>query len=171
MSEKPGDPAGETGEMFGGAIEAQRRGVAMAQDWAAGVISQYNAQAESYRALTDAVRSSLEALDATLKSQEQTNRALRESLDAYRTLIENAGTSQERNLGMAQGYFESVVEALRGQLASSRALLAEPALRQQELFQNATKEWMDAYLRLLQSPFGPQGASRGTPGEAPREAE
>ena len=44
------------------------------------MIETYKSQAESYRALTDAMTSSMEALERTLKSQEETNRALKESL-------------------------------------------------------------------------------------------
>jgi len=142
------------GNLFSGAIEAQRRSVGLAQDWAEGVIGAYKVQAESYQALTDALLSSLEALESTLKSQEETNRALKQSLDAYRNVLENAGVSQEQNLRMAQSFFDDVVETLRLQLEGSRALLAEPVQRQQEFFQSMTQEWMDAYLKLLQAPFG-----------------
>jgi chromosome segregation ATPase len=137
--------------------------VGIAQDWAEGVIESYRAQAESYRALTDALLSSLEALESTLKSQEETNRALKQSLDAYRGVLESASASQERNLRAAQGFFDDIVETLRAQLESSRSLLAEPVQRQQEFFQSMTQEWMEAYMRLLQAPFGMQ---RGSPPRA-----
>jgi HPt (histidine-containing phosphotransfer) domain-containing protein len=155
------------GQLFGGALEAQRRSVGLAQDWAEGVISSYKAQAESYKALTDAMRSSMEALDSTLKSQEETNRALRQSLDAYRGVLENAGATQEQSLRVAQGFFEDVVKTLRLQLEGSQALLAEPVQRQQEFFQSVTQEWMDAYTKLLQAPFG-GGMSSGMGRESSR---
>jgi CII-binding regulator of phage lambda lysogenization HflD len=158
------EPAGQARDLFGGAIEAQRRSVGLAQDWAEGVIGAYRTQAESYQALTNALLSSLDALESTLKSQEETNRALKESLDAYRGVLENASLSQEQNLRVAQSFFEDVLETLRLQLEGSRSLLAQPIQRQQEFFQNMTQEWMDAYAKLLQAPFGlAGGVSRGTP--------
>ena len=54
---------------------------------------------------------------------------------------------------LAQNFFENIVGTLRDQLESSRSLLLEPAARQQELFQNLTQEWMDAYVRLLNAPL------------------
>jgi uncharacterized membrane-anchored protein YhcB (DUF1043 family) len=61
-----------------------------------------------------------------------------------------------------QNFFENVVETLRNQLESSRSLLMEPAAMQQELFQNLTQEWMDAYQKLLTAPleFYRAGAER-----------
>src|ERR671929_231372 len=117
------------------AVAAQQRSVGLAQDWAESVIETYKSQAESYRALTDAMASSMEALERTLKSQEETNRALKESLDAYRNVVESASETQERNMQLAQNFFDDVVQTLRGQLESSRSLLLEPATKQQEFFQ------------------------------------
>ena len=157
MANEPRNPA-EAGlramqDVVGGAISAQQRSVGLAQDWAESVIETYRSQAESYRALTDAMRSSVEALEKTLKSQEETNRALKESLDAYRNAIESAGQTQERNMQLAENFFDNIVETLRGQLESSRTLLSEPVAKQQELFQSMTQEWLDAYMRLLNAPL------------------
>jgi DNA anti-recombination protein RmuC len=157
VANEPQNPA-EAGlkamqEAVGGAVSAQQRSMGLAQDWAESVIETYKSQAESYRALTDAMTSSMEALERTLKSQEETNRALKESLDSYRNVVESAKETQERNMELAQNFFENIVETLRDQLESSRSLLLEPAARQQELFQNLTQEWMDAYVRLLNAPL------------------
>jgi DNA anti-recombination protein RmuC len=157
VANEPQNPA-EAGlramqDAVGGAVAAQQRSVGLAQDWAQNVIETYRSQAESYRALTDAMTSSMEALERTLKSQEETNRALKESLDSYRDVVESASETQERNLELAQNFFDDVVETLRDQLESSRSLLLEPAARQQELFQNLTQEWIDAYVRLLNAPL------------------
>jgi len=107
------------------------------------------------------------ALEQTLKSQEETNRALKESLDAYRNVVESASETQERNMELAQNFFDDIVETLRGQIESSRALLLEPATRQQEFFQNVTQEWIDAYVRLLNAPleFYRASAQRAEGGE------
>jgi DNA anti-recombination protein RmuC len=157
VANEPQNPA-EAGlramqDAVGGAVAAQQRSVGLAQDWAQSVIETYRSQAESYRALTDAMTSSMEALERTLKSQEETNRALKVSLDSYRDVVESASETQERNLELAQNFFDNVVETLRDQLESSRSLLLEPAARQQELFQNLTQEWIDAYVRLLNAPL------------------
>ena len=161
------NPFAAMGEMFGGAIAAQRRSVNMAQDWAESVVETYKSQAEGYQALTEAMRSSMTALERTLKSQEETNRALRESLEAYKKVVESASETQDRNSRLVQNFFDDVVKTLQGQLESSRALLAEPAQRQQEFFQNITQEWMEAYTRLLSAPFDAYraGAGGGAEGE------
>jgi len=140
-------------DVVGGAVAAQQRSMGLAQEWAESVIETYRSQAESYRALTEATRASMEALERTLKSQEETNRAIKESLDAYRNVLENASETQERNIQLAQSFFDDVVETLRSQLESSRSLLLEPAARQQAFFQNVTQEWIDAYVRLLNAPL------------------
>ena len=114
--------------------------------------------------------SSMEALERTLKSQEETNRALKESLDAYRNVVESASETQERNMQLAQNFFENIVGTLRDQLESSRSLLLEPATKQQEIFQNLTQEWIDAYVKLLNAPLefyragaeGARGEGSGT---------
>jgi DNA anti-recombination protein RmuC len=140
-------------DAVGGAVAAQQRSVGLAQDWAESVIEAYRNQAESYQALTDAMRSSMTALERTLQSQEETNRALKESLDAYRNVVESASETQERNMQLAENFFGNVVGTLRDQLESSRSLLLEPAAKQQEFFQNLTQEWIDAYVKLLNAPL------------------
>jgi len=157
VANEPQNPA-EAGlkavqDAVGGAVAAQQRSVGLARDWAGSVIETYRSQAESYRALTDAMTTSMTALQRTLESQEETNRALKESLDAYRNVVESASETQERNMQLAENFFGNVVETLRDQLESSRSLLLEPAAKQQELFQNLTQEWMDAYMSLLKAPL------------------
>jgi DNA anti-recombination protein RmuC len=125
----------------------------LAQEWSESLIETYRSQAESYRALTDAMSSSMTALERTLESQEETNRALKESLDSYRKVVESASETQERNMELAENFFGNIVETLRDQLESSRSLLLEPAAKQQEFFQNLTQEWIDAYVKLLNSPL------------------
>ena len=156
-------------DAVGGAVAAQQRSVGLAQNWAESVIETYRSQAESYQALTDAMTSSMTALQRTLESQEETNRALKESLDAYRNVVESANETQERNMQLAEDFFGNMVETLRGQLESSRSLLLEPAAKQQELFQNLTQEWMDAYVSLLKAPLefyraSAEGTTRGGAG-------
>ena len=171
MANEPQNPA-QAGlramqDAVGGAVAAQQRNMGLAQDWAQSVTEAYKSQAESYRALTDAMTSSMEALEKTLESQEQTNRALKESLDAYRNVVESASETQERNMQLAENFFDNVVETLRNQIESSREFLLEPATKQQELFQNLAQEWRDAYVRLLNAPleFYRTGAERTRRGE------
>ena len=157
MTEGSGNPAGAgprtVQDVLGGAVAAQQRSVSLAQDWTQGVIDSYKNQAESYQALMEAMQSSLAALETTLKSQEETNKALRQSLDAYKSALENASQTQERNMKLAQNFFDDVVGTLRGQLESSRSLLLEPAAKQQEFFQNVTQEWLDSYMKILNAPM------------------
>ena len=171
MANEPQNPA-EAGlkamqEAVGGAVSAQQRSMGLAQHWAESVIETYQSQAESYRSLTDAMTSSMEALERTLKSQEETNRALKESLDSYRNVVESASETQERNVQLAQSFFENIVGTLRDQLESSRSLLLEPATKQQEIFQSLTQEWIDAYVKLLNAPleFYRAGAERTRSGD------
>ena len=168
MTEGSGNPA-EAGlrsmqDVLGGAVAAQQRSVNLAQDWTQGVIDSYKNQAESYQALMEAMKSSIAALETTLRSQEETNKALRQSLDAYKNALENASHAQERNMQLAQSFFDDIVETLRGQVESSRSLLLEPAARQQEFFQNVTQEWLDAYMKVLNAPmeFYKSGAERAS---------
>ncbi len=140
-------------DAMGGVVSSQQRSMGLAQDWAETVIESYQSQAESYQSLMKGMQSSMEAFRKALESQEETNRALKESLDAYRNVFESAGEAQERNMQLAQNFFDDVVETLRGQLESSRQLLLEPAARQQEFFQNVTQEWIDAYTKLLNAPL------------------
>jgi len=154
---KPQNPA-EAGlravqDAVGGAVAAQQRSMGLTQNWAESVIESYKSQAESYQALTDAMSTSMTALERTLQSQEETNRALKESLDAYRNVVESASVTQERNMELVEGFFGNVLETLHGQLESSRSLLLQPTANQQEVFQNLTQEWMDAYVKLLSGPL------------------
>ena len=157
-------------DAVGGAVSAQQRSVGLAQDWTETVIESYRNQAESYRSLTEAMRSSMDALRKTLESQEETNRAIKESLDAYRNALENASQTQERNMQIAENFFDSIVETLRDQVESSRQLLLEPAAKQQEFFQNVTQEWIDAYVRLLNAPLEFYRASMGGAGGEDQES-
>lgn len=157
MVSEPQNPA-EAGlkamqDAMGGAVAAQQRSMNLAQNWAENVIETYRSQAESYRSLTEAMRSSMEAFRRTLEAQEETNRALKESLDSYRNVVEGANETQERNMQMAQDFFDNIVQTLRDQIESSRNLLLEPAVKQQEFFQNITQEWLDAYTKLLNAPL------------------
>jgi hypothetical protein len=74
-------------------------------------------------------------------------------LDSYRKVVESASETQERNMQLIEDFFGNLVETLRGQLEGSRSLLLEPAAKQQEFFQNLTQEWMEAYMKLLNSPL------------------
>lgn len=157
MTERAGNPA-DAGQrsmqdVFGGAMSAQQRSMSLTQDWTQGVIDSYKNQADSYQALMEAMSSSMAALETTLRSQEETNKALRKSLDAYKGALENASQTQERNMQLAQQFFNDVIETLREQLEGSRSLLLESAAKQQEFFQNISQEWLDAYMRLLNAPM------------------
>jgi len=117
VADRSENPA-ETGlkavqDAVSGAVNAQQRSIGLAQNWAENVIEAYKNQADSYRALTDAMSSSMTALERTLQSQEETNRALKESLDAYRSAVENATQTQERNMQIAESFFDDIVGTLR----------------------------------------------------------
>jgi hypothetical protein len=131
---------GTAGEGFGAlpfaevaraTVAAQERSLELAQVWA-------------------------EALRELLASQEEANRALRQSLEAYRDVVERAGATQERTARLVQAALESFTTTTQAQLELARAMLAPLGAAQPEAFGNLVQSWNDAFLRLLEAAPGAQ---------------
>ena len=128
---------------------------ALAQAWSDSLQRLLADQAESGRAVLEALSSTLAATEQALASQEETNRALRRSLEAYREVIEQAGATQERSARLIQTALESFAATTQAQLELTRAVLA-PMGAQPEAFGNLVQGWNAAFLRLLEAAPGAQ---------------
>ena len=110
----------------------------------------------------EALTSTLAATERALASQEEANRALRESLEAYREVIERASATQERSVRLVQAALESFATTTQAQLELTRAFLV-PLGRQPEAFGSLVQGWNDAFLRLLEAAPGAQSRRRPEP--------
>ena len=119
------------GEIARATVAAQERSLELAQAWA-------------------------EALRELLASQEEANRALRQSLEAYRDVVERAGATQERSARLVQAALESFTGTTQAQLELARAMLAPLGAAQPEAFGTLVQSWNDAFLRLLEAAPGAQ---------------
>jgi hypothetical protein len=95
-------------------------------------------------------------VEEALRSQERTNRALAESLEAYRVIVERSTALQERSTDLVQGFFGDVTAELREGMQNSQAMsknLMDGSERQMEAFQKMLGEAMDTYMNLLNAPL------------------
>src|SRR5215208_2651054 len=146
MSERAGQGFGAHpfGEIARATVGAQERSLALAQAWSGSLQQLVSDQAEGGRAALEALTSTLAATEQALASQEEANPALRQSLEAYRAVIEPASTTQ-------------------AQLELTRAFLA-PMSAQPEAFGTMVQGWNDAFLRLLEAAPGAQPRRPEPPG-------
>ena len=84
---------------------------------------------------------------------------LRQSLEAYREVIERASATQERSARLVQAALESFATTTQAQLELTRAFLV-PLGRQPEAFGSLVQGWNDAFLRLLEAAPGAQPRRR-----------
>ena len=94
--------------------------------------------------------------------------------EAYRAVAGRSVSAQELNAQLTQEFFNGVINNLRTQAESNRALagdLIEQQRKQQEASQALTQESVDAYMEFLGSVFA--FPRQGTPpaGRATQEAE
>ena len=94
---------GTAGEGFGGQplgeiaramVAAQEQSLEVARTWSESLRALVVDQAEGGRAALEALSATLTATQQALASQEETNRALRQSLEAYQEVVERAGATQ-----------------------------------------------------------------------------
>jgi hypothetical protein len=109
------------------------------------------------------------------EAQRRVNEAAKkfaESLtEAYRAVAGRSVSTQELNAQQTQEFFNGVINNLRAQAESNRALaedLIKQQRRQQEASQALTQESVNAYMDFLGSVFSRQGTQ--TAGRATREA-
>jgi hypothetical protein len=94
--------------------------------------------------------------------------------EAYRAVAGHSVSAQELNAQLTQEFFNGVINNLRTQAESNRALaedLIEQQRKQQEASQALTQESVDAYMDFLNSVFAFPRETAQTAGQATREAE
>ena len=102
MTEATPDPiAGHnpSSELSKFALAATERNMALTRSWSDALLTTLKEQAENTRTTLKTLAASLEAMERALASQEETNRALRQSLEGYRQIIDRyaaAGTRADR---------------------------------------------------------------------------
>jgi hypothetical protein len=92
---------------------------------------------------------------------------------AYRAVAGRSVSAQELNAQLTQDFFNGVINNLRTQADSNRALaddLIEQQRKQQEASQTLTQELADAYMDFLSSVFALPRETVKTAGRAAREA-
>jgi hypothetical protein len=94
------------------------------------------------------------------KQQKQVNEAAEKFAEAikesYQALADRSVSAQELNAQLTQEFFNGVINNLRGQAESNRALaddLIEQQRKQQEASQALTQESVGAYMDFLNSMF------------------
>jgi polyhydroxyalkanoate synthesis regulator phasin len=108
------------------------------------------------------------------RQQKQVNEAAEKFAEAikesYQALADRSVSAQELNAQLTQDFFNGVINNLRTQAESNRALaedLIEQQRKQQEASQALTQESMNAYTEFLNSMFS---YYRGSLDEAQRSA-
>ena len=108
------------------------------------------------------------------QQQKQVNEAAEKFADAikesYQALADRSVSAQDLNAQLTQEFFNGVINNLRTQAESNRALaedLIEQQRKQQEASQQLTQESMNAYTEFLNSMFA---FYRGSLDEAQRSA-
>ena len=106
------------------------------------------------------------------KQQKQVNEAAEKFADAikesYQVLADRSVSAQELNAQLTQDFFNGVINNLRTQAESNRALaedLIEQQRKQQEASQTLTQESVNAYMDFLGSVFAypHQGTREASP--------
>jgi hypothetical protein len=93
--------------------------------------------------------------------------------EAYRAVASRSVSAQELNARLTQDFFNRVIDNLRAQAQSNRALaedLVEQQRKQREASQALTQESVNAYMDFLNSVFALPRQGAQTAGRATREA-
>jgi hypothetical protein len=96
------------------------------------------------------------AVEEAIRSQERTSRALAESLESYKEVIERNTALQENSTKLLQGFFGDVTSELREGMQGSQEVassLMQGSERQMEAFQAMLGEAMNSYANLMNAPF------------------
>ena len=131
------------------AVQAQM--LKLLQDWSDNLLQTFRSQVEGQQAMLTSVRTSLEAMEATLAGQEATNRAIRQSLEGYRQAVTNAGAAQESQVRLIEGVLGTLQETVNSQVQAAQAVSA-PMAAPFKVMQDLSQQWLTAYQRLLQPP-------------------
>jgi hypothetical protein len=111
------------------------------------------------------------------EQHKQVNEAAEKFADAikesYQALADRSVSAQDLNAQLTQDFFNGVINNLRGQAESNRALaedLIEQQRKQQEASQALTQESVNAYTDFLNSMFSFAQGSRQEAGDPREEA-
>jgi hypothetical protein len=148
MTKETGAGGQPFGEMVRLMMATQERNLGLAQAWSDSLLELVREQAEGNRAVLAALAASLAAMERALVSQEATNHALRQSLDANREVVERASGAQEHSLQLVQTALDNFAAVSRGQLDVARALLTPPGAAGEPLA-DLFQQWNDAVRRLF----------------------
>ena len=153
MSGTMADPplgANPFGELAKFALAATERNMALARNWSDALLTTLKEQSEDARANLTTLTAALEAMERTLISQEETNRALRQSLEGYRQLVDGYAATQERTARLVQTAVDDLKAAGEGQMEAARALLTPPtgATAATEPFMQMMQAWTDTFARF-----------------------
>ncbi len=102
------------------------------------------------------LESYVKVVDEALKSQERTNRALAESMESYKEVVEKVSALQEKNTAMTEGFLKDVTGELKRGTETSEAVaqsLMQGSEKQMEAFQGMLAEAMDSYTSLMNAPL------------------
>ena len=149
------------------AVDAQQRGVNLAQSWTESLTDVLESQAETNRALTRAMDNFANVVGEAVESQERTARALTESLDAYREVVERANDTQHKNEKLVENMLGGVVSELQQQSKGNEQMireLMESSGQQAESFQKLFAEATESYARFMTAPFTPPQENQGSRG-------
>lgn len=132
------------------ALAATERNMALARNWSDALLTTVKEQSEDARANLNSLTAALEAMERALISQEETNRALRQSLEGYRQLLGRYAATQERTAALVQSAVDDLKTAGQGQMDAARALLTPPtgATAAAEPFMQIMQTWTDAFGRF-----------------------
>jgi hypothetical protein len=156
--------ANPLGEMVKLAVAAQERSMQLAQSWSDALLTTFKEQADDAQANLSTLAASLEAMERALASQEETNRAIRQSLEGYREIIDRLTAAQERNARMVQTAVDGLRSATQGQLEAARALLTPPPsmTAASEPFTELLTAWNAAFTRMLEAGLPARRGSAST---------
>jgi chromosome segregation ATPase len=138
------------GELAKFALAATERNMALARSWSDALLTTLKEQSEDAQANLTTLAASLEAMERALASQEQTNRALRQSLEGYRQIVDRYTAAQERVARLVQTAVDDLKAAGEGQMEAARALLTPSigATAATEPFKQMMQAWTDAFTRF-----------------------
>lgn len=136
------------GQVGRATVELQQEGLRATQRWSESVTTMLAEQAEQQRAVTRALTASLDAMESALRSQEETNRALRESIDAYREVIGGAARTQQQTADLLRTALGNAVTVQRQQVDAARTVLRSTSVPAESVTR-MMDQWADAYRTLF----------------------
>lgn len=156
MSGTTPDPTAEPnpfGELASLAVAATERNMTLARSWSDTLLTTLKEQSEDARTTLTALTASLAAMERALVSQEETNRALRESLEGYREIVDRYVAASERTARLVETAIDDLKAGGDRQLEAARALLMPSAwaagqTEAAEPFTQMLKAWTDAFTRI-----------------------